>query len=146
MLIANVLAFLIGLGFGQTANIHLVSNSFIQQLNGSGPPITAPNPCVVQVDFYSANGKLVKSQNVSLAPGQIGRATISQLDLGLFNPHALFWTQANVLNTCGTNANCAASLCAIASTGEVEDALGNTDLVFQGPTVNTPPGSSAPTL
>jgi hypothetical protein len=127
---ANVLAFLIGLGLGPTANINLISNSFFSQLSGSGP-ITASNQCVVQVDFYSANGKLVKSENISLAPGQIGQAAISQLDLGLFNPHALFWTQANVLNTCGSNASCSASLCAIASTGEVQDALGNTDQFFR---------------
>ena len=118
---------LIGLGAGQTAKINLgfPMPQLVAKV-AAAPPLT----CQIEVDFYDATSKLVKSQKFSMSPGQSQQASLTRLELGSpFAPHPLFWAQV-AANSCTSNDGCTVDDCNIAPTGAEVDAFGNTDLVF----------------
>src|ERR1700685_991225 len=120
MLVQTLIVFLsslVGLGYGQTAQILL--NYPVQAPQAVVAQTEPPATCKVQVQFFDSNSNLVKSQTVYLTPGQSTKVSLSRGDLGArLQPHPLFWAQAALVNNCGNNANCDYTLCNINADGE----------------------------
>ncbi len=120
---------LVGLGLGQSAKITLTYPPAPAVVTNLASP---PSTCQVEVGFLNADSKLVKSQLVSLVPGQSAQVTLSRSELG--GPpsaiHPLFFVGAGLVDNCNNNANCDYTLCNISATGEQADSSNSTNLVM----------------
>ena len=124
---------LIGLGFGQTAKINVSFPPPVALNKAVAAPAPAqPLTCSIEVDFYNASNKLVKTQKFSMTPGQAQQASLSRGELGSpLASHPLFWAQVEA-TACSGVADCTVDDCRVVATGQEADALGNTNLVFNG--------------
>ncbi|HEY6418252.1 MAG TPA: hypothetical protein VIX59_04545 [Candidatus Binataceae bacterium] len=124
---------LVGLGTGQKARVDLLY-----------PPAPAaadfmvlthpPSPCVTEVDFFDANSNKVLSKQVSLSPGQSSTVTLTRTQLGAktTDNHTLFYAEASIVNTCGTDSTCDATLCDVIPNAETVDPAGQTGVLING--------------
>ncbi|MGB7601110.1 MAG: hypothetical protein WBM24_12445 [Candidatus Sulfotelmatobacter sp.] len=120
---------LVGLGLGQSAKITLTYPPAPAVVTNLASP---PSTCQVEVAFFDSNSNLVKSQTVSLVPGQSAQVTLTRSELG--GPpsaiHPLFWAEAGLVDNCNNSANCDYTLCNIRATGEQADSSNSTNLVM----------------
>jgi|HubBroStandDraft_1064217.scaffolds.fasta_scaffold65785_2 hypothetical protein len=120
---------LVGLGLPQTARVDLLYPPAAAQADTT---VVAPSSCVTEVDFFDSNSNQVKTQQVSLMPGQEGSVTLTRSQLGAkqSNNHALFYVEASIVNNCGSNVNCDPTLCNIIPSAETVDSNGQTEVLI----------------